>query len=84
MAGSPGSSHLPLDQAFTRVTDARATAGNRVGLLRDGRENYPAWLQAIAAARTSIHFETYIIHDDRMGRQFAGALQARAASGAQL
>ena len=51
------SEHL-LDQAFTRVTSARATGGNRVRLLRDGRENYPAWLKAIATARTSIHFET--------------------------
>ena len=73
-----------MDQAFTRVTGARATGGNRVRLLRDGRENYPAWLQAIAAARTSIHFETYIIHDDRVGRQFAAALQARAAAGVRV
>jgi cardiolipin synthase len=84
VAGSRGSSALPLDQAFTRVTGARATAGNRVRLLRDGRENYPAWLKAIAAARTSIHFETYIIHDDRMGQQFAAALQARAAAGVRV
>jgi cardiolipin synthase len=84
VAGSPGSSHLPLDQAFTRVTGARATGGNRVRLLRDGRENYPAWLQAIAAAQTSIHFETYIIHDDRTGQQFAAALQARAAAGVRV
>jgi len=73
-----------MDQAFTRVTGARATAGNRVRLLRDGRENYPAWLEAIAAARTSIHFETYIIHDDRVGRQFAAAFQARAAAGVRV
>jgi len=75
--------HL-LDQAFTRVTGAHATGGNRVQALRDGRENYPAWLQAIAAARTSIHFETYIIHDDHTGRQFAEALLARAAAGVRV
>ena len=53
-------------------------------LLRDGRENYPEWLASIAAATTSIHFETYIIHDDRMGRQFAAALQARAEAGVRV
>jgi len=52
-----------------------------VRLLRDGRENYPEWLASIAAATTGIHFETYIIHDDRMGRLFAAALQARAQAG---
>src|SRR5262245_22047879 len=84
VAGSGGSSDLLLDQAFTRVTNARATGGNRVRLLRDGRENYPAWLEAIAKATTSIHFETYIIHDDRAGQQFAAALQARAAAGVRV
>jgi cardiolipin synthase A/B len=73
-----------LDQAFTRITGARGTAGNRVELLRDGRENYAAWLQAIADARTSIHFESYIIHDDRVGLEFADALKARAAAGVRV
>jgi cardiolipin synthase A/B len=73
-----------LDQAFTRATGSRATAGNRVDLLRDARENYPAWLGAIAGARTSIHFETYIIHDDQAGKQFADALRARAADGVRV
>lgn len=73
-----------LDQAFTRVTGARATSRNTVKLLRDARENYPAWLQAIADARTSIHFESYIIHDDRAGLQFADALRARAAAGVKV
>src|SRR5215470_18739939 len=84
VAAPRGSSDLLLDQAFTRITGARTTGGNRVRLLRDGRENYPAWLDAIATATTSIHFETYIIHDDRMGLQFAAALQERAAAGVQV
>jgi len=82
--GDTGSSNALLDQAFTRVTGASATTGNRVELLRDARENYPAWLQAIADARRSIHFESYIIHDDHAGRQFAEALRARAAAGVRV
>jgi cardiolipin synthase A/B len=84
VAGPRGSSDLLLDQALSRVTGARSTGGNRVRLLRDGRENYPAWLDAIAAATVSIHFETYIIHDDRTGLQFAAALQARASAGVRV
>jgi len=42
--------------------------GNKVRLLRDAEENYPAWLEAIGAAARWIHFESYIIHDDDCGR----------------
>src|SRR5262249_52000481 len=84
VAGACGPSDLLLAQAFSRMTGARATSGNHVRLLRDGRENYPAWLEAIAKATTSIHFETYIIHDDRVGQQFAAALQVRAAAGVRV
>ena len=77
-------SDVLLDQAFTRVTGASATSGNKIVLLKDARENYPAWLRAIASARTSIHFESYIIHDDAAGRQFAEAMKAKAAEGVKV
>jgi hypothetical protein len=57
---------------------AHRSIGNSIRLLRDARENYPAWLDAIARARQRIHFESYIIHDDDVGEQFADALIARA------
>lgn len=76
---------FPLDhlwnQAFTRMAGAPARAGNRVDLLQDAAENYPAWLEAIASARAWVHFESYIIHDDAVGRQFAEALAEKARSG---
>jgi cardiolipin synthase A/B len=70
-----------FEQALTRASGAEPIPGNRVRLLNDARENYPAWLEAIASARRWIHFETYIIHDDAVGRQFAEALAARAREG---
>jgi cardiolipin synthase len=70
-----------LDQAFSRAAGARRIEGNGVRLLRDAAENYPAWLQAIAAAQSYIHFESYIIRDDSSGRQFAEALMAKAKDG---
>jgi len=76
---------FPLDhlwnQAFTRMAGAPARTGNRVDLLQDATENYPAWLEAIASARAWVHFESYIIHDDPVGRQFAEALAEKARSG---
>ena len=49
-----------LDQAFTRAAGAALVSGNRVRLLKDGTENYPAWLAAIAAARDRLCFENFI------------------------
>jgi cardiolipin synthase len=77
-------SDILLDQAFTRITGAQATSGNKIELLRNAQENYPAWLKAIAEARSSIHFESYIIHDDDAGRQFADAMKAKAAEGVKV
>ncbi len=72
------------NQAFSRASGAPLREGNRVTLLRNAVENYPAWLAAIAAARHSIHFEMYIIKEDEQGRQFADALIAKATEGVRV
>jgi cardiolipin synthase len=72
------------DQAFSRAAGAPLIDGNRVRLLKDAQQNYPAWLEAIAAARHYIHFECYIIHEDDAGRQFAEALIAKARQGVRV
>ena len=55
--------------------------GNHVQLLKDAQENYPAWLAAIGRAQHHVHFESYIIHEDDTGREFADALIAKAKEG---
>ena len=72
------------DQAFSRTAGAPLVHGNDVRILKDAAENYPAWLDAIAGARETIHFESYIIHDDDVGRRFADALIAKAAAGVRV
>ena len=72
------------DQAFARAAGAPLVAGNTVRILKDAQENYPAWLEAIASARSTIHFETYIIHRDDIGLQFAEALAERAGQGVRV
>jgi cardiolipin synthase A/B len=66
------------DRAFSRAAEAPLIGGNQVRLLKDAQENYPAWLDAIRKAKHHIHFESYIIHDDEIGQQFAEALIAKA------
>jgi cardiolipin synthase len=72
---------LVAEQLFSRIVGADPVQGNVVRLLRDGAENYPAWLEAIAVAQRSIHFENYIFRGDAIGRQFADALAAKAREG---
>src|SRR5688572_24322725 len=62
------------NQAFTRAAGAPLVDGNHIRLLKDARENYPAWLDAIGAARRHVHFESYFIEEDDTGRRFADAL----------
>ena len=70
-----------VERALDRITGSRAIGNNRVRLLKDATENYPAWLDAIGAARRRIHFENYIVADDDVGRMFADALIERARAG---
>lgn len=72
------------NQVFSRASGAPLREGNRVVLLRDASENYPAWLNAMAAARRTIDLEMYIIHEDAEGERFAEALLGRAAEGIQV
>jgi len=68
------------DQAFSRAAGAPRIEGNQVLLLKNAEENYSSWLRAIRRAQHHIHFESYIIHEDDVGREFAEAFIAKARS----
>ncbi|MEO8090860.1 MAG: phospholipase D-like domain-containing protein [Gemmatimonadales bacterium] len=75
---------LLADQAFSRAAGAPLLPGNQVRLLKDAAENYPAWLEAIRSAEHLVHFESYIIHDDDVGAEFAECLAAQARKGVRV
>ncbi|MBC7174031.1 MAG: cardiolipin synthase B, partial [Polyangiaceae bacterium] len=58
--------------------------GNRVTLLRDAEEGFPAMLAAIAGAKSEILLEMYWFGSDRTGRRFAEALALRAQQGVKV
>jgi cardiolipin synthase A/B len=58
--------------------------GNRIETLLNGDEIFPAMLDAIRAAETSINFETYIYWSGRIAREFADALIDRALNGVEV
>jgi cardiolipin synthase len=77
-------SRLLAERASARTAGAALISGNAVRLLIDAAENYPAWLAALEAAEQYIHFESYIIHEDKQGRRFAEVLQAKARAGVRV
>ncbi|HYH83995.1 MAG TPA: phospholipase D-like domain-containing protein [Pyrinomonadaceae bacterium] len=73
-----------VERAYARATGAPLVEGNGVRLLRDAEENYPAWLEAIHSAERTINFESFIIHEDEVGREFAEALSKKAREGVRV
>ena len=57
------------------------TGGNKITALQNGAEIFPAMLEAIRSAQTSITFETYIYWSGEIGEAFSKALSERARAG---
>ena len=58
--------------------------GNRIQNLENGGEIFPAMLEAVKSAKTSINFETYIYWSGEVGKEFAEALSERARQGVKV
>lgn len=67
--------------ALDRAAGGPAVAGNRLQLQFEGPHTFDAWIEAIGLARRCVHFENYILRDDRVGRAFRDALVAKAREG---
>jgi cardiolipin synthase A/B len=72
----------PRDAALSYAYDpSTLRRGNRITPLVDGDQAFPRMLEAIDAAQTYVHLETYIFRDDKVGTLFARALMRRARAG---
>jgi cardiolipin synthase A/B len=60
------------------------THGNRIALLENGEAYYPRVFEAIAQARHEVLLETFILFDDKVGRQLQQALLQAARNGAKV
>ena len=69
---------------LSRLAGSPPRGGTDVKVLRDGLEAFPAMLEAMAAARSSIRFENFIFAGDTTGRSFAEALAAAAKRGVDV
>jgi cardiolipin synthase A/B len=85
-AALPPAAHLAsLARLVDEVVRTRPLLqGNRLTPLEAGAEAYPAMLEAIEAARTSISLCSYIFDNDEAGRRFVRALGHAVERGVQV
>jgi cardiolipin synthase len=83
-----GPSRETLDQFRDIFADTAGfeamVSGNRVTLLHDGEQAFPAMLEAIAEAKREIVLEMYWFASDELGWQFADTLIAKAEAGVRV
>lgn len=66
------------------LTNPVPLTGNKVELLENGEQYFPAMLEAIRTARQTINFAAYIFKSDAVGREFRDALCERARAGVEV
>lgn len=66
------------------LTNPVPVAGNKIELLLNGDEYFPAMLEAIRSARRTINFAAYIFKSDGVGHQFRDALTEKARAGIEV
>lgn len=71
-----------LNRTFDRILpDDPLLGGNAIELLVDGDQAYPRMLAAIQNAKHHIHMQTFIVWNDKTGKQFLDALAEKARQG---
>jgi len=66
------------------VIGVPATEGNRVDVLRNCDEIFPAMLESIERANNTVDLLTFVYWEGRIGREFAHALAARSRDGVRV
>ena len=66
------------------LSDPIPVPGNKIELLQNGDEYFPAMIEAIRSAQRTVNFEAYIVYSDAIGRQFRDALSERAHAGLEV
>ena len=70
----PGMHFVPLARLVSQMVERRLLPGNAVEPLVDGAHAFPAMLEAIHGARSSIAMASYIFDGDGIGADFVRAL----------
>ncbi|TPI57694.1 cardiolipin synthase B [Mesorhizobium sp. B3-1-7] len=71
-------------RSMTSYSQGQMFDANAVQTLVNGDEIFPAMLEAIRTARSTINMETYIYWSGKVGYEFAAALAAKAREGVEV
>ena len=66
------------------LADPLPADGNKIELLNNGDQIFPALLQAIHSAQKTIHFETFLYESSEIGTKVREALSERARAGVKV
>jgi len=66
------------------LPDTCPLSGNRIELLCDGSMTYPMMLESIKRAKSSIHMQSFIIANDRIGRMIFDEMERKAQEGVRV
>jgi cardiolipin synthase len=66
------------------LSDPVPIEGNKIKVLANGDEYFPAMLAAIRSAQQTVNFAAYILYSDEVGRQFRDAFCERAQAGVEV
>lgn len=83
-ASEPGTHFKPLARLVGGMVRRPLLPGNAVDPLVDGADAFPAMLEAIGSARSSIALASYIFDGDGIGAQFVEALAAARRRGVEV
>ena len=70
--------------SIAELTGSPIQAGNRVEVLQNGDQFFPALLRDVAAAKESVHLETYVWWKGEICERVAQALAAKARQGVEV
>lgn len=73
-----------LRRALEGLLGVPATERNRIDVLRNGDQIFPAMLDSISSAQHTIDFLTFIYWSGEIGQRFADALSERSQSGVRV
>ena len=80
----PSSLEALQHQALTRSLSRPLLSGNKVDLLRDGRETFAAMFDSVEQARDHINVASYIVEDQGPGQELLSRLVARRRQGVRV
>ena len=81
---APKTRNALIEQVMSRAAGSHSRYGNRIEVLLDSTENFPAWEAALRAAQESVCIEMYIFALDEFSRRISNIFLDQRAKGVKV